>query len=154
MRSSAYSFSVAPIRAFRHQWIPALVNQPTFCRREWRLVATPLALFDPSSAGEFSWATLSASLLVLFLASFFVIAVAKWLARLRELTCELLSTADKLARELAEPEERSGYVPNVVYSCGALLHKRMLIIAYSLSDLKTSVARIDLDDLLRSMVEQ
>jgi predicted GH43/DUF377 family glycosyl hydrolase len=51
-------------------------------------------------------------------------------------------------------EERTGYVPNVVYSCGALLHKRMLIIPYALSDLWTSVARVDLDDLLRSLVEQ
>ena len=50
-------------------------------------------------------------------------------------------------------EERTGYVPNVVYSCGALLHNRMLIIPYSLSDLSTSIARIDLDDLLRSLVE-
>ena len=50
-------------------------------------------------------------------------------------------------------EERSGYVPNVVYSCGALLHNRMLIVPYALSDLSTSMARIDLDDLLRSLAE-
>jgi predicted GH43/DUF377 family glycosyl hydrolase len=50
-------------------------------------------------------------------------------------------------------EERTGYVPNVVYSCGALLHNRMLIIPYALSDLSTSIARIDIDELLRSLVE-
>ena len=50
-------------------------------------------------------------------------------------------------------EERTGYVPNVVYSCGALLHKRMLIIPYALTDLSTSMARIDLDELLQSLVE-
>ena len=50
-------------------------------------------------------------------------------------------------------DERTGYVPNVVYSCGALLHNRMLIIPYALSDLSTTVARVDLDDLLRSLVE-
>jgi predicted GH43/DUF377 family glycosyl hydrolase len=50
-------------------------------------------------------------------------------------------------------EERTGYVPNVVYSCGAILHKRSLIIPYALSDLSTSMARIDLDDLLRALVE-
>ena len=50
-------------------------------------------------------------------------------------------------------EERTGYVPNVVYSCGALLHNRMLIIPYALSDLSTSIARVDIDELLDSLVE-
>jgi predicted GH43/DUF377 family glycosyl hydrolase len=50
-------------------------------------------------------------------------------------------------------EERTGYVPNVVYSCGALLHNRMLIIPYALSDLSTSMARVDIDELLDSLVE-
>jgi predicted GH43/DUF377 family glycosyl hydrolase len=49
-------------------------------------------------------------------------------------------------------EERTGYVPNVVYSCGALLHNGMLIIPYALSDLSTSIARVDLDALLDSLV--
>ena len=53
---------------------------------------------------------------------------------------------------LPSDEERSGYVPNVVYSCGALLHNRKLIIPYALSDLWTSIARIELDDLLNSLV--
>ena len=48
-------------------------------------------------------------------------------------------------------QERSGYVPNVVYSCGALLHNRMLILPYALSDTSTTVARIDLDELLESL---
>jgi predicted GH43/DUF377 family glycosyl hydrolase len=48
-------------------------------------------------------------------------------------------------------QERSGYVPNVVYSCGALLHNRMLILPYALSDTSTTVARIDLDELLGSL---
>ena len=50
-------------------------------------------------------------------------------------------------------EERTGYVPNVVYSCGAMLHNRMLIIPYALSDLSTSIARIDLGELLDSLVQ-
>jgi predicted GH43/DUF377 family glycosyl hydrolase len=50
-------------------------------------------------------------------------------------------------------EERTGYVPNVVYSCGALLHNRMLIVPYALSDLSTSMARVDIDELLHSLVE-
>jgi predicted GH43/DUF377 family glycosyl hydrolase len=48
-------------------------------------------------------------------------------------------------------EERWGYVPNVVYSCGAMVHNRMLIVPYAMSDLSTSVARIDLDALLASL---
>ena len=50
-------------------------------------------------------------------------------------------------------EGRSGYVPNVVYSCGALLHNRMLVVPYALSDLSTSFARIDLDELLSSLAD-
>ena len=49
--------------------------------------------------------------------------------------------------------ERAGYVPNVVYSCGVLLHNRKLIIPYALSDLATTVARVELDELLDSLVE-
>jgi predicted GH43/DUF377 family glycosyl hydrolase len=48
-------------------------------------------------------------------------------------------------------EERSGYVPNVVYSCGAMVHNGMLIIPYAMSDLATSVARVDLAALLSAM---
>ena len=44
--------------------------------------------------------------------------------------------------------ERGGYVPNVVYSCGAMVHNRMLIVPYAVSDLATTMARIDLDELL------
>jgi predicted GH43/DUF377 family glycosyl hydrolase len=52
---------------------------------------------------------------------------------------------------MANDEERSGYVPNVVYSCGALIHNGMLIMPYAMSDSSTSVARIDLDELLDSL---
>jgi predicted GH43/DUF377 family glycosyl hydrolase len=44
--------------------------------------------------------------------------------------------------------ERAGYVPNVVYSCGAMVHNGILIVPYAMSDLATSVARIDLGALL------
>jgi predicted GH43/DUF377 family glycosyl hydrolase len=47
--------------------------------------------------------------------------------------------------------EREGYVPNVVYTCGALLHGRELIIPYAMSDSATSFAAIPLDELLRAM---
>jgi predicted GH43/DUF377 family glycosyl hydrolase len=46
------------------------------------------------------------------------------------------------------PDERSGYVPNVVYSCGALLHGRTLVLPYGCSDTRSRVALVDLDRLL------
>ena len=51
----------------------------------------------------------------------------------------------------AEEDEREGYVPNVVYSCGSLLHGRELIIPYAMSDSATSFAAISLDELLAAM---
>jgi predicted GH43/DUF377 family glycosyl hydrolase len=47
--------------------------------------------------------------------------------------------------------EWAGYVPNVVYSCGAMIHGRMLIVPYAKSDMVTSFARIELDELLASL---
>jgi predicted GH43/DUF377 family glycosyl hydrolase len=47
--------------------------------------------------------------------------------------------------------EREGYVPNVVYTCGALLHGRELIIPYAMSDSATSFATVPLDELLAAM---
>jgi predicted GH43/DUF377 family glycosyl hydrolase len=50
-----------------------------------------------------------------------------------------------------EPSEREGYVPNVVYSCGALLHQGELIIPYGLADLAAGFATVALDDVLAAM---
>jgi predicted GH43/DUF377 family glycosyl hydrolase len=47
--------------------------------------------------------------------------------------------------------ERFGYVPNVVYSCGGMIHAGNLILPYAMSDLATSIAVIDLQDLLKSL---
>jgi predicted GH43/DUF377 family glycosyl hydrolase len=52
---------------------------------------------------------------------------------------------------MAEHEERAGYVPNVVYSCGAMIHAGMLIIPYAMSDQVTGFARVGLDDLIGSL---
>lgn len=48
-------------------------------------------------------------------------------------------------------EEREGYVPNVVYSCGSLIHKGELIIPYAMSDVMSGVATVSVDDLIRGM---
>ncbi|HTD65074.1 MAG TPA: glycoside hydrolase family 130 protein [Candidatus Limnocylindria bacterium] len=47
--------------------------------------------------------------------------------------------------------EREGYVPNVVYTCGALLHGGEVVIPYAMSDSATSFATVSLDKLLRAM---
>jgi predicted GH43/DUF377 family glycosyl hydrolase len=45
-------------------------------------------------------------------------------------------------------ENRFGYVPNVVYSCGSIAHGDMLIIPYALSDQQTTIALISLGEIL------
>lgn len=47
--------------------------------------------------------------------------------------------------------EREGYVPNVVYSCGSLIHSRQIIIPYAMSDSATTFATVPLDDVLGAM---
>lgn len=49
-------------------------------------------------------------------------------------------------------DEREGYVPNVVYTCGAVLHGRELIIPYAVSDYATRFATVSLDAVLAAMV--
>ncbi len=48
--------------------------------------------------------------------------------------------------------EREGYVPNVVYSCGAIVHGKHLVIPYAMSDYATTFATIEVAELLSSMV--
>ncbi len=45
-------------------------------------------------------------------------------------------------------EERIGYVPNVVYTCGAMIHNDQLVIPYAASDTVTTFACVSLPDLL------
>ena len=51
----------------------------------------------------------------------------------------------------AEGNEREGYVPNVVYSCGALLHGRELFLPYAMSDEVSVIASVSLDELLAAL---
>jgi predicted GH43/DUF377 family glycosyl hydrolase len=59
----------------------------------------------------------------------------------------------RLKNPLMSPNEaeREGYVPNVVYTCGALLHGRELVIPYAVSDYATSFATVNLDQLLGAL---
>ncbi|WP_306600343.1 glycoside hydrolase family 130 protein [Geothrix sp. 21YS21S-2] len=46
---------------------------------------------------------------------------------------------------------REGYVPNVVYSCGSLVHGRDLILPYAMSDRIATIASVSLDELLAAL---
>jgi predicted GH43/DUF377 family glycosyl hydrolase len=46
------------------------------------------------------------------------------------------------------PSEQDGYVPNVVYSCGALVHADTLVIPYGISDAAIGIATVELPELL------
>ena len=50
------------------------------------------------------------------------------------------------------PSEREGYVPNVVYSCGAMLHNERIILPYAVADTFSTFATIKVSELLRSLV--
>ncbi len=59
----------------------------------------------------------------------------------------------RLTRPLLSPDEveREGYVPNVVYSCGSLVHAGQLILPYAMSDTASSFATVPLAELLAAM---
>ena len=59
----------------------------------------------------------------------------------------------RMTEPLIEPneDERKGYVPNVVYTCGALVHNETLIIPYGLADHATGFATIPLKEVLAAM---
>ncbi len=60
----------------------------------------------------------------------------------------------KVIGHLKEPllspddDERDGYVPNVVYSCGSMMHAGHLVLPYGYADVGASIATIPLDDVL------
>ena len=50
-----------------------------------------------------------------------------------------------------EPSEREGYVPNVVYTCGAMVHKNQIILPYAVSDTYSHFATMKVSALLQAM---
>lgn len=68
-----------------------------------------------------------------------------------------LEDPTKVIGKLEEPmlrafkQERVGYVPNVVYTCGSIIHNDRLIIPYSMSDIQPAIASIEVDELLDNM---
>jgi predicted GH43/DUF377 family glycosyl hydrolase len=71
----------------------------------------------------------------------------------------LLDLADpsRVLAELVEPlilpdgNSREGYVPNVVYTCGALVHAGRLILPYGVCDTVSTIVTIDLEELLSAL---
>jgi predicted GH43/DUF377 family glycosyl hydrolase len=59
----------------------------------------------------------------------------------------------RLKEPLMRPEgmEREGYVPNVLYTCGALVHGEELVLPYAMSDRVTGFALIPLDEILAAL---
>jgi predicted GH43/DUF377 family glycosyl hydrolase len=68
-----------------------------------------------------------------------------------------LDDPTKLLGRLREPllrpaeDERNGYVPNVVYSCGGMLHDNVLLLPYGISDAAVRFAFIDVPELLERL---
>lgn len=52
---------------------------------------------------------------------------------------------------IPNPDEREGYVPNVVYSCGSIINNGQLVIPYGLSDYSSSFVTVDLKALLTKL---
>lgn len=69
-----------------------------------------------------------------------------------------LEDPSKVIAKLEEPllvpnkDERDGYVPNIVYSCGSIILNNELIIPYAMSDYASSFATISMDELFKEMI--
>ena len=66
-----------------------------------------------------------------------------------------LKVIGRLNEPLLKPavDQTSGYVPNVVYTCGALIHGGRLILPYGLNDTITKIATTELETLLAALVK-
>ena len=53
---------------------------------------------------------------------------------------------------VADESEREGYVPNVVYSCGSMLHGGTVVLPYGCSDSSVRIALVDLGLLLERLM--
>jgi predicted GH43/DUF377 family glycosyl hydrolase len=52
-----------------------------------------------------------------------------------------------------EPDEQDGYVPNVVYSCGGLVHAGTLVIPYGIADSSIGIATVPLATVISSLLD-
>ncbi|MDD4890506.1 MAG: glycosidase, partial [Phycisphaerae bacterium] len=52
----------------------------------------------------------------------------------------------------AAPAEREGYVPNVVYTCGSMIHGGTLYIPFALADRSTTLCAVAVKDLVQRLL--
>jgi predicted GH43/DUF377 family glycosyl hydrolase len=70
-----------------------------------------------------------------------------------------LKNPSKIIAQLPEPiliplpSEREGYVPNVVYSCGGMIHHNELVLPFAMSDSSCGVATIKMDELMKAFAQ-
>ena len=66
-----------------------------------------------------------------------------------------LKVIGRLNEPLLEPtvDQMDGYVPNVVYTCGALVHGGRLVLPYGLNDTATRIVTIELETLLAALIK-
>jgi len=70
-----------------------------------------------------------------------------------------LKNPSKIIAQLSEPillpeaREREGYVPNVVYSCGGLIHNNELVLPYAMSDSSCGIATINMDEMMSAFAQ-
>ncbi|HKJ67209.1 MAG TPA: glycoside hydrolase family 130 protein [bacterium] len=68
-----------------------------------------------------------------------------------------LNDPSKVIARLEEPllvphaTEREGYVPNVVYSCGGMIHRGELVLPYAMSDSSCGLVTVPMDELLAAL---
>ena len=69
-----------------------------------------------------------------------------------------LEDPTRIVGQLQEPllspssDEQDGYVPNVVYSCGALSHADTLVLPYGIGDSSIGIATVPMDTLLSALI--
>jgi predicted GH43/DUF377 family glycosyl hydrolase len=70
-----------------------------------------------------------------------------------------LDDPQRIIGQLAEPllvpaaDEREGYVPNVVYTCGGMVHQGQLILPYGFSDVGVAIATTPIDELVSRLLD-
>ncbi|MFO7700964.1 MAG: glycoside hydrolase family 130 protein [Acidimicrobiia bacterium] len=67
--------------------------------------------------------------------------------------CRVIGHLDEPLLAAGE-DERDGYVPNVVYSCGSMIHGDLLVLPYGYSDRGAGIATVPLGDLLTVLTAQ
>ena len=77
-------------------------------------------------------------------------AIGAWLLDLDDPTTVIGHLCQPLLAP--RPDEQDGYVPNVVYSCGSLVHDGTLLVPYGIGDAAIGIATVVLADLLEEIL--